>query len=88
MSTVTSTVTSLLPITITANPVPTEAVPSATPTTLPSEVDEPVLNGAAIIAIVLLSLLAIAAVAFFIIRKKKKRQNRAQVETNTSRVRE
>ncbi|KAJ2011520.1 hypothetical protein GGI14_006124 [Coemansia sp. S680] len=88
ISTVTSTVTSLLPITITANPKPTEPAPSATPTTLPSEVDEPVLNVAAIIAIVLLSLLAIAAVAFFIIRKKKKRQNRAQVETNTSRVRE
>ncbi|KAJ2256724.1 hypothetical protein GGI13_001103 [Coemansia sp. RSA 455] len=88
MSTITSTVTSLLPITITANPKPTEAAPSATPTTLSSEVDEPVLNVAAIIAIVLLSLLAIAAVAFFIIRKKKKRQNRAQVETNTSRVRE
>ncbi|KAJ2351966.1 hypothetical protein GGH92_001534 [Coemansia sp. RSA 2673] len=88
VSTVTSTVTSLLPVTITANPKPTEPAPSATPTTLPSEVDEPVLNVAAIIAIVLLSLLAIAAVAFFIIRKKKKRQNRAQVETNTSRVRE
>ncbi|KAJ2744862.1 hypothetical protein GGI20_002630 [Coemansia sp. BCRC 34301] len=86
-SIVTSTVTSLLPVSISDIPFETATSSSFTSTSLASDdgSGKPTINAAAIAAIALLSLLLLALLFFFI--RRRKNQTRANENTDTSRVR-